>query len=297
MASPVVVDHGEGMSTGDPAVGRAFWKMSGSGNDFVFFDARPSAASADPLETAADVSAICAAHLGVGADGVVFMAASAEALFAIRYYNADGSRAALCGNASLCAAQSAVKLGLATVGQRFRFMSDSGLIDAAIDATGGASVRLAPVTALEPVAREGLAPRELRIGYAIVGVPHLVVLVSDVGAIDVTGRGRILRHGAARLPEGANVNFVSAGAAAGEWQIRTYERGVENETYACGTGSVATAACLIEWGLCTPEAPVRLRTSSDRVLSVRLPQAPDHGWSELSGEGRVVFDGVLGALR
>lgn len=285
------------MSRADPAAGRAFWKMSGSGNDFVFLDARPSGASADPLESAETVTAICAPHLGVGADGVVFMAESADALFAIRYYNADGSRASLCGNASLCAAQSAVKMGLATTGQTFRFMSDAGLITASIDVTGGASVRLAPVRALELEASEGLAPPELRIGYAVVGVPHLVVLVSDVGAIDVTGRGHILRYGAARLPAGANVNFVSAGATAGEWRIRTYERGVENETYACGTGSVATAACLMAWELCASGAPVRLRTASDRVLSVRLPQAPDHGWSELSGEGRVVFDGVLQTLR
>jgi len=285
------------MSSADPATGRAFWKMSGSGNDFVFLDARPSGAAADPLETAADVAAICATHLGVGADGVVFMAESADAPFAIRYYNADGSRASLCGNASLCAAQSAVKMGLATIGQTFQFMSDAGLIDASIDADGGASVRLVSVTALEHDASEGLAPRELRIGYAIVGVPHLVVLVSDVGTIDVTGRGRILRYGATRLPGGANVNFVSAAAAAGEWRIRTYERGVEDETYACGTGSVATAACLIAWDLCTSGEPVRLRTASGRVLSIRLPQSPDEGWSELSGEGRVVFDGVLRTLR
>ena len=285
------------MSNADPAAGRAFWKMSGSGNDFVFLDARSSGAAADPLESATDVAAICAPHLGVGADGVVFMAESADALFAIRYYNADGSRASLCGNASLCAAQSAVKMGLATVGQTFQFMSDAGLIDASIDAAGGASVRLAPVTSLELDASEGLAPRELRIGYAVVGVPHLVLLVSDVGAIDVTGRGRILRYGAPRLPEGANVNFVSAGVVEGEWRIRTYERGVENETYACGTGSVATAACLMAWGLSPSDAPVRLRTASERVLSVRLPQALDEGWSELSGEGRVVFDGVLRTLR
>lgn len=278
--------------------GRPFWKMSGSGNDFVFFDARGNASQPDPLETTREIAAICTPHIGIGADGVVFIDQSADALFAIRYYNADGSRASLCGNASLCAAQSAVKLGLATPDMTFDFMSDAGRIQASIDADGNASVRLAPVTALEVAAVEGVAPREERIGYAVVGVPHLVVLVPDVSAIDVAGRGRILRFGAARAPEGANVNFVGPNAAhAGEWRIRTYERGIEGETYACGTGSVATAACLMAWELAPAGAPVRLETASGKVLTVRLPDTPDAAWSELSGEGRVVFDGVLRAVR
>ena len=277
--------------------GRAFWKMSGSGNDFVFIDARASRTASDPLETTADISALCAPHLGIGADGVVFIADAPDALFAIRYYNADGSRASLCGNASLCAAQSAVKLGLASRQQMFHFMSDAGRIEASIDADGAASVRLAPVTALELDAPEGLAPREARIGFAVVGVPHLVVLVGDVAAIDVAARGRILRFGTIRAPVGANVNFVSRGSVAGHWRIRTYERGVEGETYACGTGAVATAACLQAWGAAPHGADVQLQTASERLLTVRFPHAAPAGYSELSGEGRVVFDGVLRALR
>lgn len=277
--------------------GRAFWKMSGSGNDFVFFDARHSLGDSDPLETTAEISALCAAHLGIGADGVVFIAESADALFSIRYYNADGSRASLCGNASLCAAQSAVKLGLASREQTFYFMSDAGRITASIDGDGVASIRLAPVSAFEHDAAEGPAPREQRIGYAVVGVPHLVVLVSDVGAIDVAERGRILRYGTVRAPDGANVNFVSRGPRPGDWCIRTYERGVEAETYACGTGAVATAACLQAWALAPRDADVRLLTVSDRVLTVRFPDDAQAEFSELSGEGRVVYDGVLRALR
>jgi diaminopimelate epimerase len=294
VAAALVVDHRARLMSAD---GRAFWKMSGSGNDFVFLDARQNAGQPDPLESTSEIAAICAPHLGIGADGVVFIDDTPDALFAIRYYNADGSRASLCGNASLCAAQSAVKLGLATRDMTFDFMSDAGRIQAAIASDGSSSVKLAPVTALETTAAEGIAPGEQRIGYAIVGVPHLVVLVPDVSAIDVAGRGRILRYGAARAPEGANVNFVGPGTeVAGGWRIRTYERGVEGETYACGTGSVATAACLVAWGLAPAGQPVALQTSSGKVLTVRLPDAPDDGWSELSGEGRVVFDGVLRQL-
>ena len=294
MAPAVVGDDGSRLTAGS---GRAFWKMTGSGNDFVFFDARAAGHDVDPLENTADIAAICAPHLGVGADGVVFIVESDDARFAIRYYNADGSRASLCGNASLCAAQSAVKLGLAACEQTFHFMSDAGRIAAAIDQEGVASIRLAPVTDLETTAPEALARRELRIGYAVVGVPHLVVLVDDAAAIDVAGRGRILRYGVKRAPVGANVNFVSAGATPGSWKIRTYERGVEAETYACGTGAVATAACLQAWDLAPFGAPVALLTTSGKTLTVHLPEQSNARYSELSGEGRVVFDGVLDALR
>jgi diaminopimelate epimerase len=276
--------------------------MSGSGNDFVFFDSRFAGGEPDPLESASAIAAICRPHLGVGADGVVFIADSDSALFAIRYYNADGSRASLCGNASLCAAQSAVRLGLAAPGLSFSFDSDAGLIHASIDEDGVAAVRLPAVTSLEAAAREAADPGEERVGYAVVGVPHLVVLVPDVALVDVDGRGRTLRYGAIRAPAGANVNFVSrrAGQLPG-WRVRTYERGVEGETLACGTGAVATAACLIAWGLAPEGIEVRLETTSTRMLTVRFPD-PVHGgerhsaWSELSGEGRVVFDGILRAL-
>ncbi len=286
----MVVDHRAAVVH---AAGRTFWKMSGSGNDFLFFDARGIGAAADPLETPAEIVSLCRAHLGVGADGIVLIVDADAALFGIRYYNADGSRATLCGNASLCAAQSAVMLGLVTREQMFHFMSDAGLIEASIDHEGAASVRLAPVTALEATAAETCAAGELRIGFAVVGVPHLVVLVHDLGAIDVAGRGEALRYGSERAPAGANVNFVSPASGSGDWLIRTYERGVEAETYACGTGAVASAACLRAWDMAPGVAPIRLRTASDRVLTVRLPADDDGGWSELAGEGRVVFRGVL----
>jgi diaminopimelate epimerase len=273
--------------------GRAFWKMTGSGNDFIFLDARGRSATLDPLETPEQIAALCRPHIGIGADGVVFIDISDEADFAIRYY-ADGTRASLCGNASLCAAQSAVRLGLAVPEQTFHFMSDAGRIQALIDGTGVASIRLAPVTRLEVTAHETPGAGELRIGYAVVGVPHLVVLVGDLAQAPVTSRGRELRYGALRAPEGANVNFIAPDERqAHQWQIRTYERGVEAETYACGTGSVAAAACLMAWKLAPQNAPVSLRTASDRVLRVRLPDDVATSWSELSGEGRLVFDGVL----
>jgi diaminopimelate epimerase len=286
----VVVNDRADLMAGE---GRPFWKMSGSGNDFIFLDARGSDGT-DPLETVPLISAMCRPHIGVGADGVVFMDASPEGAFAIRYYNADGTRAMLCGNASLCAAQSAVRLGLTQREKMFSFMSDAGRIDAIVSADGVATIRLAPVTALESEAAEPLERGEQRIGYGVVGVPHLVVLVDDLDGTDVDGRGRTLRKNALRAPAGANVNFVAPDATQpGRWRIRTFERGVEAETYACGTGAVASAALLQAWRLAPSDAAVELKTASDRVLRVQLPDGVASSWSELSGEGRLVYAGEL----
>jgi diaminopimelate epimerase len=129
-------------------------------------------------------------------------------------------------------------------------------------------------------------------GYAVAGVPHLVVRVDDVATVPVAERGRPLRHEAS-LPGGANVNFVSRDAS-GAWRIRTFERGVEGETLACGTGSVATAILLREAG--EVEDRVALATRSGRTLTVRLTRAQDGWHPSLSGEARLVFQGRFGEL-
>src|SRR5581483_7927491 len=132
----------------------------------------------------------------------------------------------------------------------------------------------------------GITPQtgEQRIGYALAGVPHLVVLCGDVTTVDVVGRGRPLR-GHQSLPQGANVNFV-AGSSQSGWRVRTYERGVEGETLACGSGAVATAILLAAWGLAS--GLVELETRSGRKVQVRLVRQ-GHIWKpSLSGEGRIV---------
>jgi diaminopimelate epimerase len=281
------------------ADGRSFWKLSGSGNDFVFLDARDAGGGADPLETTSAIQAICAPHLGVGADGVVFLANTEDADFGIRYYNADGTRATLCGNASLCSAQLAVRIGLAPSDRAFRFTSDAGVISATAPTGGEPTVRIAGVDRLEAVAFDGPLPDEHRVGYAVVGVPHFVVLVDDADAVDLKARAPGRRWSTSHSPAGANVNYVSGtqdGDAA--WRVRTWERGVEGETLACGTGAVAVAACLDRWGLADAANGVALQTTSGRILRVRLPAASEsvQGWSELTGEGRLVFTGQFRTL-
>jgi diaminopimelate epimerase len=266
--------------------GRRFYKMSGSGNDFVIFDARKEPAG--PLESAAEIQRICARATGVGADGVVFIETSARADLLMKYFNSDGTRAAMCGNAALCVTNLARELGVgASAGMRLQ--TDEGILPARV-AAGLPEVDLQPVREVREDAGIVMAPGERRVGFALAGVPHLVVLCDDVLVVDVVGRGRPLRRHTA-LPQGANVNFVSRRREG--WAIRTYERGVEAETLACGTGAIATAVLLTAWGEQTaPET--ELETRSGRRLIVRLDHKAGDWKPTLRGEGRLVFTGELG---
>lgn len=269
--------------------GRRFHKMSGSGNDFVFVDARTEPAGA--LERPDVIAAICARGTGVGADGIVFLEPSRVADLAVRYLNADGSLAALCGNATLCAARLAAELG-AVDPSGFTLETGSGVLAARI-ARGGAEIDLRPSTGVVPTLDDlPLEPGEHRAGYAVTGVPHLVIRCEDVDAVPVERRGRLLRHDP-RFRGGTNVNWVSPGAA-GEWRYRTYERGVEAETLACGTGAVTCALLLGAWGLAGAET--RLRTRSGLLQTVRFREEGGVLHPSLGGEARIVFEGTLREL-
>lgn len=280
--------------------GRPFWKAVGSGNDFVFLDARPSGAGPDPLETPETIEALCATHLGVGADGVVFVAPPVEpdTTLSIRYYNRDGSRASFCGNASLCSTQMAVELGLVPRHVTFGLTTDAGTLAVRAGDGHDAAIELAAPGAVRADTGDALAAGEQRIGYALAGVPHVVVLVDDATRLPIAERGAALRAATTDRPAGANVNFVAratgADADVAPWVIRTFERGVEAETLACGSGNVATATLLAAWGLVEPGSRVAMRTASGRVLAVT---ARDHDRVELAGEGRIVFEGRLRAVR
>jgi diaminopimelate epimerase len=268
--------------------GRRFYKMSGSGNDFVMIDARTEGRG--DLEQPQAIKRVCARATGVGADGIVFLERSAVADVRLTYLNADGSPADFCGNATLCTTRLAVELGLGSP-TGLAIETDAGIVQARVDA-GGPEIDLQPVRDVQPDARGiAVAAGERRIGFALVGVPHLVIRCDDVARVDVRGRGRPLRSHTS-LPHGANVNFVSPGDD-GRWRYRTYERGVEDETLACGSGAVATAILLVLWG--ESSHSVELETRSGKLLRVRL--SADHAgrvWSpSLSGEGRVVFEGSL----
>jgi diaminopimelate epimerase len=269
--------------------GTIVYKMSGSGNDFVLLDGR----STTPDEwTARRIVQLCDRRTGVGADGLVILTPEAPGAVRMAYWNSDGSRAAMCGNAALCSTRLAVYLELVEPGD-LCLLTDAGVVRAHCPPAGDrAEIRLpdfelaATMPALEPAAGERW------MAFATVGVPHLVIRVDDIEAIDLPGRGRALRYDPRLGPAGANVNFVAASAVAGEpWLIRTYERGVEGETLACGTGTVAAAVALAAQG--ETELPVRFRSRGGQELDVRASRTgcvASDVW--LGGEGKLVFRAV-----
>ncbi len=263
--------------------------MTGSGNDFVMVDGRITSAE---QWTPEDIRGICARGIGIGADGLVVVTpGSTPGAVHMTYFNSDGSRAAMCGNAALCSTRLAAILGL--VPERMRLETDAGTYDCrALAGVDRAEVRLATVPA-PSAPRIAPATGESRIGFAIVGVPHLVVVVEDLEAVDVAGRGRALRFDHALGPAGANVNFIAPANRRGAWAMRTYERGVEAETLACGTGAVAAACLLREWRL--TDLPTAIITRAGLPLGVRAERSRDGTYTDvwLEGQARLVFRGVL----
>ena len=269
--------------------GTIVYKMTGSGNDFVMLDGRFTSPERWP---ATRVAAICDRRSGVGADGLVILTPDAPGRVLMTYWNSDGSRAAMCGNAALCSTRLAVYLELADPGD-LCLLTDAGVVPGRCDGTGDqAEIKLpdveipAGVTGLE----RGAGEEWLVLGT--VGVPHLVVRVDDLEGVDLPRRGRALRFDPAAGPEGANVNFVAPGVSGGEpWRIRTYERGVEGETLACGTGTVAAAIALAARGEAGLPLKFRSRGGPELVVRAELNGAVAHDiW--LGGQGRLLFRGV-----
>jgi len=269
-----------------------FYKMTGSGNDFVMLDGREHQLTDWPAER---IAAVCARQTGVGADGLVLLTPEGGDRVAMRYFNADGSFAAMCGNAALCSTRLAARLGLAP-GEGMTLLTAAGEVRSRCAGPGNeAEINLpavAPLGRVEGVCRAG----EHQAWLGTVGVPHLIVLVDDVERLDVVERGRQLRFDPAVGPEGANVNFISPPRGPGQpWMIRTYERGVEGETLACGTGTVAAALLLVQVG--RSRMPLTFASRSGNLLSVRATPTTAGGFDDvwLRGEGRAVFEGVLSA--
>jgi diaminopimelate epimerase len=270
-------------------VSTPFYKMTGSGNDFVMLDGRTTTAQEWPPGR---VQTICDRRHGVGADGLVILGPSSRDTVRMTYWNSDGSEGALCGNAALCGGRLAVALELVPSGE-FSLLTDAGTVRVRASAGGEeAEINVPDFETPREVAGLELAPGERWMAFVTVGVPHLVIRVEDVHPIDVQGRGRHLRFHHALGSAGANVSFVSPSGGAGyPWLIRTYERGVEGETLACGTGTVAAAIALA----CSREThlPVRFRTGGGPELAVRghVSDSKATGvW--LTGQGRLVFRGV-----
>lgn len=267
-----------------------FYKMTGSGNDFVVLDGREHPLEAWPAER---IRAVCDRRRGVGADGVVILTPEGDQV-RIRYFNADGSHADMCGNAALCATRLAARLGLARP-ERVRLATDAGPLESRCVGPGWMAELGFPEAAVPEPIELGLAAGEVAAFQGTVGVPHTVLVVEEIEAVDAVGRGRALRRDRRFAPDGTNVNFIGpTGNPDAPWALRTYERGVEDETLACGTGTIAAALALAASG--RAELPVRIRSACGLVYSVSGDlggdgEAATNVW--LCGEGRLVFEGAF----
>jgi diaminopimelate epimerase len=277
--------------------GLVAYKMTGSGNDFVFVDGRFADLS---IWTEACVRAVCDRRTGVGADGFVLVTPGSQAgAVKMTYFNRDGSPAPMCGNAALCATRFAGGLELAPPDGMILETEAGAYRTRCLPGPGErAELQLGDIRAAQPVDVR-LASGEKVARLASVGVPHLVVVVEDLESVRIDERGRALRSDPALGLGGANVNFVArprcADSVASTWAMRTYERGVEGETLACGTGAVAAALVLSELG--SAGIPLDVRTASGCLLSV-AGVADGNGLRDvrLSGEGRLIFRATLGEL-
>ncbi len=263
-----------------------FFKMSGSGNDFILIDNRDGSLAVG--DCVAFAKSVCRRKVSVGADGLFIIEKSEKVDFRWRFFNADGSEAAMCGNGARCAARFAYLTGIA--GAQMSFETGAGIIDAEVRGD------IVKVRLTEPY---GLAlDEQIRIDNQILfvhsintGVPHAVHFLHDLEGFDVFTTGRAIRTHDHYRPAGTNANFVTV-VDDHTLRVRTYERGVEDETLACGTGSVASALIAAVKG--HVESPVDVRVQSGELLRIYFEKTAV-GFTKvyLEGKVKVVYQGKL----
>nr|MDA3969996.1 diaminopimelate epimerase [Desulfobulbaceae bacterium] len=264
-------------------------KMSGTGNDFIIIDHRDPFLT--PEEQPAFAKKVCKRMFSVGADGLILIENSADADFQWQFYNADGSKAEMCGNGARCAARYAHEKSIAPASMSF--MTQAGLIRAEVK---GDLVKLEMTLPQNTkLNAEFVFGGESRIShFSNTGVPHVVYFVEDNKTTPVKQWGHEVRFHARYQPAGTNVNFAEC-TGKSSLLVRTYERGVEDETMACGTGAVA---CGLLGGLLgLVESPVAVTSSGGEVLTIYF--TIDDGAEKaisgvfLEGPAHFIYEGLL----
>jgi diaminopimelate epimerase len=264
-----------------------FMKMNGAGNDFVMIDNRRGRIRLG----SAGVRMLCHRRRGIGADGVILIETAPGLDFRMRYFNKDGGEAEMCGNGARCAALYAVALGLGEpsgANIHLRFIAAPGLFEADVDGDQ-VTIAMTDATRLQKMISLPVAQGEEMVHFIDSGVPHAVMVERDVDALsdrEIVTRGRAVRGHSQFAPEGANANFVSSHGKS-RILIRTYERGVEAETLACGTGAVASAVVLAHLGIA--ESPVTLLTRGGDELTVSFSMVAS-GAREVRLQGPSAFN-------
>jgi len=263
-----------------------FTKMNGAGNDFVVVDNLDG--SLDLSQAA--IARLCDRHRGVGADGVLAVEPpQAGADFRMRYYNADGGEADMCGNGARCFARFAARLRPGQP-ESLSFETPAGVIRAGFCGNLVTTNMSAPRDLREPSELEVAGLGACRVHFLNTGVPHAVVFVEDVGAVDIVTSGASLRRNPAFAPQGANANFAQV-LSPGNLALRTFERGVEGETLACGTG--VCAAALLHHLSTGAASPVSVRVRGGETLEVGFESSGTLRNVTLTGPAEFVFDGEV----
>lgn len=263
-----------------------FYKMSGCGNDFIIIDNRDFVVPTQNLSEFA--KKICFRRMSAGADGLVLIENTMDADFKWRFYNSDGSLAEMCGNAARCTARFAFLHNIA--GPEMSFKTGAGIISAQVMGENAKVKMTAPKDIKDKDTIE-IDGRPLDFISLNTGVPHVVIKVDEIDSIDVINIGKKIRFHEKFSPTGTNVNFISR-TSGNNIVIRTYERGVENETLACGTGCVAAAlACAKDRG---GSSPVKCLTKSGNILTIHFTKEQT-GFEDvfLEGDARIIYKGEL----
>ncbi len=262
-----------------------FTKMNGAGNDFVMIDNRAGDVRLQPEQ----IVRICDRHRGVGADGILLLEKGSNgADFRMRYYNRDGGEAEMCGNGARCFARFAKKVAGAP--ERISFQTPAGLIGARLHGDL-VTLNMSDPTDLRLNLRLQIDGEDAVVHYINSGVPHVVVPVARLDVVHVFTQGAAIRRHKKFSPQGANVNFIEKRGAQ-KILVRTYERGVEDETLACGTGVVASA--LIFAVTEKVDGPVSVTVRSGSELSVDFKRAGNQFRNvTLIGPAEFAFEGTI----
>ncbi|GAB4034389.1 diaminopimelate epimerase [Spirosoma jeollabukense] len=253
-----------------------FFKYQGTGNDFVLIDDRNETF---PASDQALIERLCHRRFGIGADGLILLQNDPDYDFRMVYFNADGAVGSMCGNGGRCIVRFAHDLGL--IGRKTRFLAADGEHTALVDEET-ISLKMGDVTTIDD--RDALT-------FLNTGSPHVVKFSDDLESLDVVGEGRAIRYSEAFQPAGTNVNFAQVIDDHTVF-VRTYERGVEDETYSCGTG--VTAVALVAHRQLRMPNPVSIQTIGGNLRVSFEPQLDGHFQAiYLIGPAQRVFAGTI----
>jgi diaminopimelate epimerase len=254
----------------------SFVKAHGTGNDFILADNRRQ----EITLTQEQAAMLCHRRFGIGADGLMLLETEPGADFRMVYYNSDGRISSMCGNGGRCITAYARELGL--IDRRAEFMAADGRHEATIGDDGEVSLRMNDVRNIEK--GDGFF-------FVDTGSPHYVRIVEDVNGVDVLREGRAIRNSDRFREEGTNVNFIAL--SDNDLQVRTYERGVEDETYSCGTG-VTAGAIIAAYNKMIPGNYCRVKTLGGN-LEVKFEKVLDQNFYNiwLKGPAVKVFEGTI----